>query len=457
MYYKQGLSKLAVTKIWVMLSPRYKTVRKNQIMEEELKIGCFSLQQLWKTKRRCYEPSQLFNACHAVQTQKMAIRKAARIFCVPESTIRRTMERLKRDDYISMDTLPKYGSGTLLKEEEEKNLVDYLTQMNAIGYDYHIRQINRMATDYAVVLGKQSPSDRILTTHWFHSFNARWPEVRICKKPKIADVREKSTSQDVLGPYYSKLKEVIEMCALTERPDSIYIVDEITLPMEHCTEGEHCKTENDTSVDERDEANKNFSIIGCGNASGSLVPPYFILPGKRWHERYLEQACSGSSGECCQGGKPHSLTMKNYFEGHFTKFVKIGKQNPVTMVLYDGHKLHHPQLTLKNWADENNVVFFALPLHASVATGLDIGCFSALKAAFKTECENRLRQTKTSSLTNFDVGKVGSSTYLKAMTQLTLDKFFKGLGIGTVHPENTDMWSNPCNCPKIKHFGFTMH
>ena len=387
---------------------------------------------------RDYEPRQLFNACHAVQTQKMAIRKAARVFCVPEATIRHTMERLKRDEYLSVDTLPKNGPSMLLAEEEEKNIVGYLKQMSEIGYDFHIRQVNRMATDYAVALGKRSESDKILTTHWFHSFNSRWPEVKICKKMKLAEVREKGNSQDVIVPYYVKLNEVIETCALTDRPDSIYVVDEITLPMGQLPNGTPIKTENETSV-EKEEEGKNFSMIGCGNASGSLVPPYFVLPGKRWHDRYLESACDGSRGECCGSGKTHSLTIKNYFRDHFTKFVKLGKQNPATLVLYDGYKLHHPQLTLKDWAEENNVVFFALPLHMSVATGQESGCFSPLKEAFKTECDTQLRHTHAISLTNYDAAKVGSNAYLKAMTQLALDKFFKGLGIGTVNSENANL------------------
>ena len=369
----------------------------------------------------------------------MAIRKAARIYCVPEATVRNTLDRFKEDECLSIDKIPKHGPASLLTKDEENDIAGYLNTMSDIGYDFYIRQINRMATDYAVVLGKRSHSERTLSTEWFHNFNSRHTEIKINKKLKLAEVREKANSEDVIGPYYAKLKGIIETCDLTERPDSVYVVDEIIFPMEKDDNETAIKSSENVATDEKEEKEKNISIIGCGNASGSLVPPYFVLPGKRWHDRYLESACEGSRGECSESGKPHAGTIEHFFRDHFTKFVKLGKPNPTTLVLYDGHKLHHPQLTLTDWAEENNVVFFPLPLHMSVITGQDTGCFQPLREAFKGECEAQFKFTNASSLTSYDAARVGSNAYLKAMTQIVLVRFFKSLGIGTDNPETTDL------------------
>lgn len=357
----------------------------------------------------------------------MPVRKAARVFHVPEATIRGTLLRQVRGEPVDEDTLPTFGPERLFTEAEEITLVNHLSHMKCLGYEFYIRQINRMATNYAVSVGKKLPSDGVLSTQWYHSFHERWPEAGYQKPQKLATVRAKSTSKEVVDGYYSELKSVLDTHSLLEQPDSIYILDEITLPMGHHAESVYCGSgspEGDTDDKER----KMFSIIGCGNASGSLVPPYLILPGKRWNEKYLEGTCQGSGGECAEKGLCHALILKNYFHSHYTKFVPVGKQNRSTLVLYDGHKLH-PALTLKSWAEKNNVIFLPLPPHVSFVTHLNMGCFASLKAVYTKECLAYLKQKRCLSLTNLDVGVVGSNAYLKAVTPFTLSQSFRKIGI----------------------------
>ena len=47
---------------------------------------------------------------------------------------------------------------------------------------------------------------------------------------------------------------------------------------------------------------KTVTVIGCGNAAGNHVPPYFIFPGKKWMDELLEGASPGTTGTMSLAG-----------------------------------------------------------------------------------------------------------------------------------------------------------
>ena len=325
--------------------------------------------------------------------------------------------------------LPKIGPDTVLGGSEENILVKHLLYMSTLGYEYTVKETARIATDYAVSLGKKLPSDAALTKHWYYGFRSRWPELKFQKPRKVSGVRAKSTSKEVVDMYHSQLWSILDTHKLLEQPDYIYVLDEITLLMEPSDTGLYSEgvftEDGDISLE---QSKRFFTMIGCGNASGSLVPPYLILPGTEWHEQYLEGTCSGSGGECSPDGLCSSLIMKNYFETHFKKFVRVGNHNKSKIVLYDGHKTQL-LLSLKSWAEKNNIIFFVIPPYASFVANCEMGCFNSLRPVFNKECLNYLKQKQNISLTNDDAAEVASSAYLKAMTPLTLSKEMARIGI----------------------------
>ena len=330
-------------------------------------------------------------------------------------------------DEVPLDkiALERIGPSPLLNATEEKNIIDHLTFMSSLGYDYTTVEISKMATDYAVYVEKRLPTEGELSRQWYKKFRSRWPEVKSQKPQKLDIIRAKSTCKEVVDTYYSELKSLLDTYGLLGKPENIYILEEITLPMGESAEDDLVNEQIDgRSVDK----NKRFTVIVCGSASGSLVPPYLILPGQSWNEEFIKNTCQGTGGECAENGMCHSLIMKNYFQTHFKKFVATGGQNPPIMVLYDGHK-SQLMLPFKSWAEENNIIFYVIPPHCSTITHWDNDCFHSLKELYRTECLSYLRRKECLSLSNYDCGTVVSTAYLKAMTESTMTKFFSRKGI----------------------------
>ena len=82
-----------------------------------------------------------------------------------------------------------------------------------------------------------------------------------------------------------------------------------------------------------------ITIIVGGNATGYHIPPYYIFPGKRWSDAFLNDAAPGSDGEMSVTGWSNTAIFQNYITKHFANHAGITDQQP-TLILHDGHRSH---------------------------------------------------------------------------------------------------------------------
>ena len=302
--------------------------------------------------RKNYDLDDLLKAYHAVTKEKWSFRKASREYGVPSSTL---SDRITGHIKLEQDKLPVSGAPRLLNEEEERTLVEHFEHMSYLGYEYIQKDLVIISSDYAVSLNKKKVSESGLCRDWFLKFRERFPNVHLKKyHTSLSTERANATSAGTVSIYYTNLKAILD--SAENEPSSIYILDEVTLPVEQNASNVYVKGESAGNGKDTE----SFTLIGCANASGSLVPPYIVLPGKKWSDSYLEGTCPGSGGECSQDGDTNVLVFRNYFNNHFRKFVSFGENYKPIIVLYDGQKLNL-MLTLKTFGEENNITFFVPP------------------------------------------------------------------------------------------------
>ena len=362
-------------------------------------------------------------AYHAISEKKMSVYRASKEYGIPESTLR---DRMKERIPFYEDKLPRIGFSKMFNGEEELTLAEHFNHMSYLGYGYIATDMKIIACDYAISLSKRNPVKSNLSNNWYYEFKKRFPYVN-SKKPSVtlSIERANATSAGTVHIYYTNLKAILD--TVEHEPDQLYIVDEITLPMAQTAQDVYVKTNTSESV-RVDGDTQAFTLIGCANAAGSLVPPYLTLPGKRWNDSYLEGTCAGSGGECSEDGDTNAIVFNNYFNNHFRKFVPFGKDSKPIVVLYDGQKLNL-MLTLKSFGEENNITFFVLPPHVSSVTGLNLDCFHPLIEVFNKESQLYLRKKNALNLENREVGQLASRAYLKTMTPAALSSAFKRIGV----------------------------
>ena len=375
-----------------------------------------------KKKRLQYDRSNLSRAYQATQSG-MSVYRAARLYNIPESTLRdRTLGN------VSVDA--KNGTGTLLTVEEEHKLVQHISYMADIGYGYNKSSIQYMARDYAVSMGKNVQASDSLSNCWFYGFMQRWPELKIAKPQKLALLRAKATSREVLDQYYKELGTILTSNNLVNKPERIYNIDETGISTEHSPPKIVCgKDTNPQSV--TSPRGSTITVIASGNALGNSIPPYYVFQGQRWNEDLLKGSCPGADGEMSKNGWSTAEVFRNYITKHFTKYsnVSSGSAAEPTLVLYDGHR-SHISLILTEWARAHHVILFVLPPHTSHLTQpLDVGVFGPFKTMYSRECQLYLKNHPGIAITKYEVAELTSKPYVKALTAENLISAFRKTGI----------------------------
>lgn len=109
-------------------------------------------------------------------------------------------------------------------------------------------------------------------------------------------------------------------------------------------------------------------------------------------------------------------------------------QDP-TLILFDGHK-SHVRLTLTNVVRQRNVTLFLLPPH--ITQPLDVSIFGPFKNMYYRECSSYMQQNPGATVTKYEIVKLSSKPYLKAMSPDNLVSSFRKTGIFPLKPEIFD-------------------
>ena len=229
-----------------------------------------------------------------------------------------------------------------------------------------------------------------------------------------------------MDKYFSELDKVLSEHDLHDHPEFIWNVDETGLLLEHnphkvvCCKGQHPQAITSNK-------GKTTTIIACGSAAGSRLPPYYVFPGKRWQDDLMTGASPGATGTMSESGWSNTAVFMHFMQDHFLKHVPT--QDHIVLVLFDGHK-SHVNLTLAEWGKANNVLFYVLPPHTShITQPLDVGCFGPLKNAYYSECQSFMRKNPGMQINRYNIAEISGKAYNKALTPDNLIAAFRKTGI----------------------------
>lgn len=103
-----------------------------------------------------------------------------------------------------------------------------------------------------------------------------------------------------------------------DKPHCIFNIDEKSLSSEHKHPpprksffGKTYKAQAVTSG-----KSKTVTLIGCGNALGQQVPPFFVFPGKQMVDSLLDGASPGAVGVMSDSGWSNSEVFEPYMKTH---------------------------------------------------------------------------------------------------------------------------------------------
>jgi hypothetical protein len=328
------------------------------------------------------------------------------------------------------------GPPPTLSQEEEAHLTDHLKLMASCGYGYSRAEVVDMASEYAIFLGKRD-KEHPFTLKWFRLFMKRWPELKVLKPRGLEIQRAKATNKESVSVYYTELGNIMDKYDLKHKPERIYNVDEKGLSTSHKPPSVVASCESQPQA-VTSGSRTLITVIGCGNAMGNSVPPFFVFPGLRMKSELLDGGGHGVDGTVTESGWSNSAVFKRYLEQHLLKYLpERCLDNPV-LILYDGHK-SHINLGLIDWAKSQNIILFVLPAHTShVLQPLDVGCFGPFERIYSSVCHKFMRDNCGQSITRFNVCALGSKAYSQALSPNNLQASFRRTGIYPYDPNAID-------------------
>ncbi|XP_052275610.1 fumarate hydratase, mitochondrial-like [Dreissena polymorpha] len=375
---------------------------------------------------RCYSPTAMNAAFDKVLLTGASIRTTAKEYCIPEASLRHRLNGRVNSEATHSGPPPTFT------QEEEAHFTDHLKLMASCGYGYSRSEVVNMASEYAIFLRKRD-KEHPLTLKWFRLFMQRWPELQLLKPRGLEVQRAKATNTESVSTYYAELGYILDKYNLKHKPERIYIVDEKGLSTSHKQplEVPSCQSQQQAVT----SASTNLvTIIGCGNAIGKSVPPFFVFPGKRMKSQLLDGGVDGVDGTVTESGLSNSAVYKRYLEQHLLKYLpERCLDNPV-LILYDGHK-SQVNLGLIDWAKSQNIILFVLPAHTShVLHPFDVGCFGPFERIYSSVCHKFMHDNCGQSITRINVCALGSKAYSQSLSSKNLQASFCKTGLYPYNP-----------------------
>ena len=362
----------------------------------------------------------LTNAYLDVLEKKTSVYKAAKKYAVPEQTLRdRIIGKVDPENTRS-------GPEPVFTQEEEARLVKHILQIAAVGYGYTRAEVINIGTEYAICIQKRD-REHPLSLQWFYSFLGRWPELKVRGPKTITELRAKATSRESIQQYFQELGTILDKYNLKAKPECIYNVDEKGITQNHTPPYIVSASDSTPSVI-TSEKSCTTTILGCGNALGYQIPPYFVFAGARMRQELLEGCTPGTDGTVSQSGWPNSEIFQTYLQEHFIRFAKGGSGDQKILLLYDGLRSHiSPNLI--DWAVDHNIILYVLPPHTShILQPMDVGCFGPFSKIYSNECPKFLR-THSGSVNRYNVCSLACKAYTAALSPANLRGAFRRSGI----------------------------
>lgn len=261
---------------------------------------------------------------------------------------------------------------------------------------------------------------------------SRWPDLKIIKPRGLQIQRAKATSADCVRNYFRELEKILRKYHLFDKPERIYNVDEKGLSTTHKPPKVVAATGTKPPSVVSGTRN-NVTVLGCGNAMGHQVPPYFIFPGERMRIELLDGKSVGADGTVTQSGWSNSEVFKNYLESHLLRYLPERTKEQPVLLLYDGHK-SHVSLDLIDWARKEHIILFVLPAHTShVLQPMDVGCFGPFEKVYNAISHKYMRDHCGATITRNNICPIACKAYVVALSPQNLQAAFSKSGI---HPFN---------------------
>lgn len=358
-----------------------------------------------------------------------SIRSVARSLNMHEATLRKRLKRV-----TPANTLGRYG--TTFTTEMEKELVNYIQQIDSMYYGLTAKGLRELAyqfADMSKIPHRFNNGKKIAGKDWLRGFCRRHPEIALRQPTSTSIARAVGFNKPQCDRFFSNLTELMQKYGFP--PHAIYNMDETgisTVPNKtqkvFSTKGKRCVNKISSA-----ERGVNVTLVCAVSASGQFIPPAFIFARKRMKAELLDSAPPSSIGLVSDSSFINSELFLDWLS-HFKDHARPSAESPVLLIL-DNHTTHC-SLQAIEFFRKHHIHALTLPPHSSHKTQpLDRCFFNVLKKFYAAECEKWMRNHPGRSITVYQIAAILTPAYLRAATPKSAVEGFRTTGIWPLNPD----------------------
>lgn len=319
-----------------------------------------------RKKLRNYSANELSAAIKEVNDFGLSVKLTAAKYGIPPSTL---SEHSRNLHPLSQ------GRATVLSERDERHIVACLMFAADCGWPMDRLDLKDMVMHYcrkaniAPQWAENGPG-----IEFIRNFEKRWKDILTKRKTvTLTTAKARGVTEEVLTEFFALVAEQYEKHNLSNMPDAIYNLDETGFNTDQS--GVHCffrRGVKEANVLSPTCGKTMFSVLVCGNASGShIFPPFIVYKSKYLHSTW----CSGGPKGTTYASSLSGWMEKSQFGNWMVTFIERKKQyhgDRKVILFLDGHA-SHLAFEVASLCLENNVGIimhepcaFCLPLGMSV-------------------------------------------------------------------------------------------
>ncbi|BFZ15211.1 hypothetical protein BsWGS_18250 [Bradybaena similaris] len=327
------------------------------------------------------------------------------------------------------------GRRPIFSESEESIIATQLKQWKEQGMKYTRLDVVKMASEYAVHLGKR-PQGRPLTVKWFRSFLTRHPECYIRKSRKTKAERPEKQ-------YFNQLDIILTTYNMKESPHCIFSLVELPLPM--LKNGDVPLAE-DLSVNSvavnGSKLHRRLTFLGkvpssilfCGSAAGQALPPFLLFAGKTMEKSILSGLTPGAGGAACPAGRATSEVLVTFLREHFLSQAP-GRAGDTLVLLLDANFGRCLNQAVIDLGSAFKVVFITAQTTVNPHLHpMAVGCCNTFQRELCYELQKPLYTSESASVSSASICEFLCRLYHRNMSAENLHATFRKAGIFPFNP-----------------------
>ena len=327
----------------------------------------------------------------------------------------------------------KPGPSTILSDEEEDLLCEYIINRADMGYGLSREDIQRLACNIAEKLGRKHPfKDGKGGRGWFDGFKARHPQLSFRTPQSLSFTRAVSANEYVVADFFAKLGAIYGRLNLVTKPMQVYNADETGVTIVH-KPGKVLAQLVRRHVYSIASAKKGktHTVVSCVSASGMVLPPMMIYPRKQSVPHHFRQDCVPNT--LFVNSETGWITSDLFVEW-FKFFIRNIPRTLPVLLIQDGHS-SHVSIELVELARENGVYLLCLPSHTShILQPLDVGVFKSFKTNFSKACQKYLFERPGQVITTNAIASLVHKALYCSFSAMNILSGFRKCGIHPLNP-----------------------